>query len=101
MSRSQIDNSHDRLAGQNGKCAKVAIVGHDDAVFQNGAPQQIDISCAQHPLFSHVKHVEATVAQEPDDVTMNVLVGQQFEPIELQGLISTVTRTSFFTAWAA
>ena len=77
VSRSQIDDSHNWFAVQNGQSAKVSIVSNNDTVFCDCSSKQVDISRPEETFFgqSHIEHIKATLSQQLDDPTMYILVG--------------------------
>ena len=101
MSRPKVNDTYDGLAAEYGERSEVSVVSDDHAIFRKGPTQQVHVGCTLDTVLADIPDIEAGLAQEDNDIGVDVLIGEQPEVAQFHTGTSVVTITSLRTDAAA
>ena len=83
MTRSQIDDSHERNSLRDGQGSEVAVVSHYETTGSLGICKNGLVGLANHPRLIDIDYVETLGTEKVDHIGMDVPIRQDREIAEL------------------
>lgn len=89
------ENAPDRCTLRKHQSTKVTVVRHDDTLFASGPADELPITASNEPFSLHIEHIVTLFFEKPNDLGMNVFIGEKRGRLQRHESTPVVMTTSF------